>query len=127
MLVGNGAQDVKDLRVAAARCGADALLVIQGSTQVYEYKNPAALLNLTVVGGFLVPASHRDALFTMEGVLFDTNNGYVYAGVKAEGEGRVVRPTFIIESKDAVAKAQAQARDKFGPDLVRRLTSLARP
>src|SRR5262245_17874123 len=125
MLVGAGKEDVKDLRVAAARCGAEALLVIQGSAAVHEYKNPAAIFNLTVVGGYLVPASHCDAQFVMEGVLFDTNNSYVYASAKTEGEGTVVRPTFIIESKDAVARAQAQAIEKFCPELVRRLGNLA--
>ena len=116
--------DVKDLRLAAARCGADALLVVQGSADVQSYNNVAAVFNLTIVGGYLVPASHRDALFTVEGVLFDTNNGFVYAGAKAEGEGRVVRPTFIVEEKVAVARAQARAMEDFGSQLLQRLRNL---
>src|SRR5882672_4963444 len=49
--------DLKHLRREAARYGADALLVIQGVQQTDSYLNPAAVLNLTVVGGFIIPAS----------------------------------------------------------------------
>ena len=54
--------DLKHLHMEAARYGADALLVIQGAQQTDSYLNPAAVLNLTVVGGFIIPASHRDTL-----------------------------------------------------------------
>ncbi len=49
---------LKELRVAAARHGANLLLVMQGESDVDNYKNPAAVFNLTIVGGFIVPASH---------------------------------------------------------------------
>lgn len=122
MIVGKG--DLKEVRLAAARCGADALLVIQGGAETDSYMNPAAVLNLTVVGGYLVPGSHRDALFLIEGCLFDTSNGYLYAGAQAEGEGGIIRPTFIIEERDAVTIAKSQALERFGPALLQRMRSL---
>jgi hypothetical protein len=122
MIVSRG--ELKEVRLAAARCGADALLVIQGAAETDSYLNPAAVLNLTVVGGYLVPGSHRDALFVIEGCLFDTGNGYLYAGAQAEGEGGIIRPTFIIEERDAVALAKAQALERFGPALLQRLRGL---
>ena len=94
MLVGKA--DPKELRLAAAKCGADVLLVIRGAAQTDSYKNFAAVFNLTIVGGYVVPASHKDSLFMMEGCLLDVDNGYVYTGVQAEGVGKVVRPTFRI-------------------------------
>src|SRR5262249_49138854 len=86
---------LKELRVAAARHGADALFVIQGASQVDNYLNLASVLDLTVVGGFLVPGSHCDALFVMQGGLVDVGNGFIYASVESEGQGKIVRPTFI--------------------------------
>jgi hypothetical protein len=115
---------MKELRLAAARHGADALLVVKGAAQTTSSLNPAAVFNLTVVGGYLVPGSRRDALFLMQACLVDVGNGYLYASVDSEGEGTVLRPTFIIEEKDAIDVAKKRAIDKFGPELVRRMRSL---
>jgi len=123
MLAGKG--DVRELRLAAAKCGADALFVIHGVAQTDGYMNAAAVFNLTVVGGYLVPASHRDSLFMMEGVLLDVDNGYVYTGVQAEGVGKIVRPTFLVEEKNAVALAKTRAIAQFGDEVLKRMRTLA--
>jgi rhombotail lipoprotein len=117
--------DLFELRLAAAKCGADVLLVVQGVAETDSYKNAAAVLNLTVLGGFVVPASHRDSLFMMEGCLFDVDNEYIYTGVHAEGVGKIVRPTFLIEDKDAIALAKTKAIGQFGEELTRRIQALA--
>ena len=123
MLVGKGS--MKELQSAALRCGADALFLVHGASQTDSYLNPAAVLNITGVGGYLVPGSHRDALFVIEACLIDPKSGFVYAGIQAEGEGRIIRPTFIIEEKDAINKAKTQALDKFVPELTKRMRNLA--
>ncbi len=124
MLVGKGS-DVKELRLAAAKCGADVLFVIRGAAQTDSYKNFAAVFNVTLVGGYVVPGSHKDSLFVVEGVLIDVDNGYVYTGVQAEGVGKIMRPTFVIEEKDAVAKAKTQAVAQFGDEVLKRMRALA--
>src|SRR5207247_8997896 len=98
------------LSVAAAKHGANALLVIQGDCEVDSYKNPAAILNLTIVGGYIVPASHRDALIVLQGALVDVGNGFLYTSIDAEGEGKTVLPTFIVEELPAGERARLQAR-----------------
>jgi hypothetical protein len=123
MLVGKG--EAKDLRLAAAKCGADVLLVIRGAAQTDSYQNPAAMLYLTGVGGFLVPGSHRDSLFVMEGCLLDVDNGYVYTGVQSEGVGKIIRPTFLIEDRDAIGLARTKAVAKFGEEFFGRMRTLA--
>ena len=123
MLAGKG--DVKELRLAAAKCGADVLFVIHGAAQTDSYKNFAAVLNITVVGGYVVPASHKDTLFLMEGVLLDVDNGYVYTGVQAEGVGKIMRPTFVIEEKDAITLAKTKAVAQFGDEVLNRMRTLA--
>jgi hypothetical protein len=116
--------DLKHLRMEAARTGADALLVIQGVQQTDSYLNPAAVLNLTIVGGFVIPASHRDTLFLIEGVLVDVGNGCLYASVESEGVGKIVRPTFLVDDKDAINRAKMKALEALGPELVRHIRSL---
>ncbi len=117
--------DLKELRLAAAKCGADVLFVVHGASQTDSYKNFAAVFNLTVVGGYVVPASHKDSLFLMEGVLLDVDNGYVYTGVQAEGVGKIMRPTFVIEEKDSVALAKTKAVAQFGDETLKRMHTLA--
>jgi hypothetical protein len=116
--------DEKQLRLAAAKHGADALLIVKGAAQIDSYVNPLAVLNLTLVGGYIVPGSHRDALFLMHGCLIDVGNGFLYASVESEGEGGVIRPTFLIEDKDAAMVAKRRAVEKFGPELVKRVGNL---
>ena len=124
MLLGKD-NDVKSLRLAAAKCGADALFVIHGAEQTDSYKNAASVFDLTVAGGFLIPGSHRDSLFMMEGLLVDVDNGFIYTGVQAEGVGKIVRPTFVIENKDAIARAKTRAIQEFGSEVVQRMRRLA--
>jgi len=117
-------QSLTALRVTAARHGADALLVIKGASQITSYTNPAALFNLTLIGGYIVPASHRDALFLVQGGLLDVGNGFIYASVESEAEAGIIRPTFIIDEKVAVERARQRALVNFGPALLRRMQGL---
>ena len=127
ILVGDGKDkdQAKELRLAAAKCGADVVFVIHGAAQTDSYKNFASALNLTILGGFVVPGSHRDSLFMLEGVLLDVDNGYVYTGIQTEGVGKIVRPTFVIEDKDAIALAKSKAMAQFGDELLSRMRGLA--
>lgn len=123
MLTGKG--DVKELRLAAAKCGADVLFLIHGAAQTDSYKNPAAVFNLTVIGGYVIPGSHKDSLFMMEGCLLDVDNGYIYTAVQSEGVGKIIRPTFVIEDKDAIAAAKTKAIAAFGDEVLTRLRHMA--
>jgi len=115
---------MKEVRLAAAQHGADAVLVVKGAYQTDSYMNPAAIFNLTILGGYILPASHRDVLFIMQGGLVDVANGYLYATVESEGEASIMRPTFTIQDKDAVEPAKKKAIEALGPEFVRRLRSL---
>jgi hypothetical protein len=117
-------ETLKDMRAAAAEHGADALLVIKGAAMTDSYMNPAAVFNVTVLGGFIVPGSRRDALFLMQAGLIDVRNGFLYASVEAEGEGSTIAPTFIIEERDAIDRAKQKALTNFGPELLRRMRNL---
>ncbi len=119
-----GGETLKELRASAARYGADALLVIRGAAVTDSRMNPLALFNLTVVGGFVVPGSRRDALFLIEGGLVDVNNGFLYAAMEADGAGITLAPSFVIEEKDAIDKAKQAALKAFGPELLQRLRNL---
>jgi hypothetical protein len=121
----DGKTDVKALRIAAARCGADALFVIHGAAQTESHQNFASVFDITIIGGYVIPSSHRDSLFMIEGVLLDVDNGYIYTAVQAEGEGKIMQPSFVVEGKEAVQKAKARALKQFGDEVMSHMRVLA--
>jgi hypothetical protein len=119
--------DLRSIRLAAARHGADAVLVIQGVSQVDAYVNPLCLLNVLILPGWVVPASHRDALLVTRGAMWDVGNQFLYLTVEAEGVAKTVRPTFRASSLEAIDRAKGTALRDFGPELLRRFGSLKGP
>lgn len=116
--------DFGALRVAAAKHGADLLLIIQGSGQSNTTKNVMWPANLTVLGGFVVPGSTCDATFTVAASVIDVRNGFLYAGVDAEEEATIHRPSFTLEECVAIEKAKKKAIDQYGSALVERLVAM---
>ncbi|MBV8880061.1 MAG: hypothetical protein JO332_08865 [Planctomycetaceae bacterium] len=110
---------IKDIRVAAARLQADAVLILRSTTDTDAYVNPLSVLDLTLVGMFLVPAHHRDALTIVEGMVLDNRNQYVYFAGSAEGKGATLAPLASVDAKDAVKDSRCEALKAFGELLVR--------
>jgi hypothetical protein len=121
---GDKGVDFHGLRVAAAKHGADLLLVIQGSGQSNTTKNALWPSTLTVLGGFVVPGTTCDATFTVAASAIDVRNGFLYAGVDAEEEATIHRPSFTLEESVAVEKAKKKALDQYGTALVERLVAM---
>jgi hypothetical protein len=135
-------RDLKHLRLAAAKHGADAVIVVKGAAQVDRYVNPLAILNLSIVGGFFVPASHRDALAdgccglrpppvagrarssVVRCAMWDVGNEVLYLTAESEGEAKRLGPTFLIEDEPALGDAKEDALRGFGAELLRRLAAL---
>jgi hypothetical protein len=119
-----GGRDMKHLRLAAAKHGADAVLVVHGAAQIDRYSNPLAVLYLSIVGGFFVPATHRDALFVARCALWDVANEFLYLTAENEGTAKRVGPAFLIEDEPALDAAKEDALRGFDAELTRRLTAL---
>jgi rhombotail lipoprotein len=117
-------QTIREYRRAAATHGADALLVVRGVSDVDSYLNPSSIFYLTIVGAFLVPGSHKDALFMIQGGLIDVNNGFVYASAEVEAEAKSMRPLALSESGHAIEPAKTKAIERFGTEMFRRINNL---
>lgn len=117
-------RDLKTLRLAAAQHGADALLLVTGSGDTDAYNNPLSLLYLTVIGYWLVPGTHRDALFLTRGAMWDVRTGYLYLTIETEAKARTLRPGAFSSREAAIDQAKEEALDHFRDDLVRRLRRL---
>lgn len=115
---GRNPEFCRDLRVAAARLGADAILVLRSVSDVSSYINPLGILDVTLVGMVVVPGHHKDALTIVEGMLLDNRNQYVYLTVSAEGSGSTFGPLASIDAHPAVRRSRVAALKCFGDKLV---------
>jgi hypothetical protein len=111
-------------RTAAARTRADALLVVNFATSTDHYVNPASLLYLSLVGLFVAPGTHENALTIAEGLLIDNRNEYLYAFARGEGEQRTVRPSMYVDEKAVVAGSRLAALQTFGDAFVQQASGL---
>jgi rhombotail lipoprotein len=111
-------------RAAAARIQADALLVISFATGVDEYANIASVLNLTIVGMWIVPGHHRDALTIAEGAILDNRNEYLYAFARGEGKDGIVRPLVYADNSKVIVSSRLNALHAFGQDLIANASQL---
>lgn len=116
--------DVKNVRLAAAQHGADAVLFIKGVSQVDSYVDGSSVLNLLFLPGYVVPSSHLDALFMMRGAMWDVGNECLYLSVDAEGEAKSRAPTFRVKEGKATESAKGAALDSFGEELQKRMLAL---
>jgi hypothetical protein len=118
--------DVKAIRLAAAQHGADAVLVVKGVADVDRYNNPLAVLYLTLIGAFILPGTHVDALFMMNGALFDVRNEYLYLTAEAESLEKSLGPGATIQDKEVIEAAKKKALEHFGEEYINRMISISR-
>lgn len=115
----HGSSYVKAVRLAAARVQADAVLFLRSVTDTDSYANVLGVLDITIVGMFLVPGHQRDALTILEGMIVDNRNQYVYFATSVEGAGSATAPLAMFDAKDAVAESRRNALRAFGEQLVK--------
>lgn len=117
---------VRELRQAAGRYGIDVLLVIDGVGAVDRYNNAYALLYPTLLGAWLAPGTVIDALFILNGMLWDLRTDTRLDGQRAEGQAQRTGAVVLVEDADVLTEAKHRAIDAFGARLVEYLRSLTR-
>jgi len=112
----------RDIRLAAARYNADVVLIVNGSAAVDRYNNGKAAWYATILGAYVAAGTHSDALFMIEGTIWDVRTGYLYGTQSAEGSAQSVGPAVSLDDKEVVARAKEAALQSFGKhtaDLLR--------
>ena len=116
--------NLKSIRLAAARHGADAVLVVSGAADLDRYNNELGLLYALLVTPLFVPGTVVDTLFVSHAALWDVRNGFLYASVEADGTSRQTRPAAIIDERDALLEAKARSLETLGEGLEAHLWNL---
>lgn len=117
---------VADIRKAAARYGADVLLVVTGAGSVDRHHTWSALLYPTIIGAYWASGTVSDALFLIDGSLWDVRSGVPYGSHRAEGLASQSGPAASLDDRNVLAEAKASALRILGTQLtewVRRTTA----
>ncbi len=115
---GHRGRSLKSIRLAAARLQADAVLILRSVTDTDASMNPLGILDITLVGMFLVPGHQREALTIVEGLVIDNRNQYLYFAASAEGTGSSTAPLALLDDKEAVGESRRKALHSFGESLL---------
>jgi hypothetical protein len=83
--LGGTARVVAQIRLGAARQHCDTVFVYEPRTTGKTSASPLQVLNLTIVGYFVVPSTGVQADGTAQGLLIDVRTGYPYAQLTGVG------------------------------------------
>lgn len=117
--------DVVSLRLAGARSGADAILVVDGRAEQRSRANGWVATYPLILPIFFAPAQELDTLFRSEATLYDVRNGFLYATAEAESEQSQRRAHLWIDREGGVEETRREVVDLLAAELTRRLENLA--
>jgi len=123
--ISNG-QDLKSIRLAAARQGADAVMVISGVADVDRYNNLLGPTYALLITALIVPGSVADALFVSHAGLWDVRNEFLYAAAEADGQASLTRPAALLRDEVVVAQARARSIAELATAMKRHIRNLSK-
>jgi len=115
----------KAVRLAAARAGADAVLIVNGSSDIDRYNNALGATYVLLVTPLFVPGTVADGLFIANASMWDVRNQYLYLSAEAEATASETRPAFFIEEAHVIKEAKAEALSVLAKKLSGQLSSMA--
>ncbi len=118
-------ENIVDIKQAGARYGADAVLLVDGSTAIDRYNNGYASLYPTVLGAYLAPGTVSNALVMLSGSLWDVRSEWHAPTETVEGNSKSVGPALMIEDSTAVVEAKEAALEAFGKRVAEQLWILS--
>jgi hypothetical protein len=103
--------------------GAEHLLLVGESLDSYSSHTFLSFLDLTIVGGVLLPGRQVHMSGKAAGALFDVETGRIVFLSSAELEKSGLTPTFYVEDKNNVLreKLREDLREKLAQDVLNQL------
>lgn len=115
------------IRVAAAKQGADAVLVISADDAERRQANGWAFSYLAVVPILFAPGNELRVDFTTHAELWDVRNEYLYLAAEAEARAEQTRALPYIDREEASADAQQESLELLVKELTKRFGRLHGP
>lgn len=116
----------QELRQTSVRYGIDVLLLVDGVGAVDRHNNAYALLYPTLLGAWMAPGTVIDALFILDGTLWDLRTDKLLDEQTAEGQAQRTGAVVLVDDADVLREAKHRAIEALGARLVEHLRSLGR-
>jgi hypothetical protein len=116
--------DLRAYRIAAARQGADAVLVVSGSDRVERDSNAWAATYFAIVPMLFAPGSELRVDFATHAELWDVRNEYLYLAAEAEARAEQKRAFPYLDREAASAEAQRASLSLLAEELKKRFARL---
>jgi len=116
--------DNRAIRLAAARAGADAVLIVNGAGSIDRYNNAWGASYILLVTPFFIPGTVADGLVMVNATMWDVKNQYLYLSAEAEGTAKETNPAFFIEEGRIINAAKAKALVALKNELSTRLARM---
>ena len=100
------AKDLKSVRMAAARHGADAVLVIKGIADADSSINNWGATYALLLPALFVPGTDTKSLFISNASLWDVRNEYLYLTAEADAENNKTSPAAFSDKDKSVEEAK---------------------
>lgn len=101
--------DIKEIRQAGARFGADVVLIIDGIAAIDRHNNYLAWLYPTLLGAYLVPGTECDALVMATVHLFAVRSDWQAPIQTVETRSKAVGAAAFVEDATAIQEAKQLA------------------
>ncbi len=102
-------ENIRGIRQAGTRHGADMVLIVGGVAAIDRYNNRSAWLYPTMIGAYLTPGTESDALVMVTGSLWATHSEWHAPIQIVEGVSKLVGSAVLIEDTAALQEAKKQA------------------
>lgn len=113
-----GDEDLRSLRLAAAKHQADALLVISGAGQTDRYINKLGWTYALILPVLFIPGSEADTLFVSNAALWDVRNEFLYLTAETEATtNKTYVAAFGDQDKDLINTAKTASLNQLKEEL----------
>jgi hypothetical protein len=116
--------DLRAIRIAAARHGADAVLVISGGEEVRSSLNGWAASYAVLLPMLFAPGSELEVRFSTHAEMWDVRNEYLYLSAEAEEESHQQRAVAWLDQETAIGEAQKASVKLLASELEQRFAGL---
>ena len=113
-------EDIRGIRQAGARYGADVVLIVDGVAAVDRYNNRFAWLYPTLLGAYLAPGTESDALVMVTGGLWAVRSEWHAPMQTVEGTSTLVGSAVLVEDIAALQEAKKHVIRALGQRIVDR-------
>ena len=114
-------EDIRGIRQAGARHGADVVLIVDGAAAVDRYNNRFAWLYPTVIGTYLAPGTESAALVMVTGGLWAVHSDWHAPVQTVESASKLVGSAVLVEDGAALKEAKMHALHSLGKHMIDQL------